>query len=130
MTRTLIFETHATSLDNVAGLASGQFDAALSPRGESEARAMGERYEGVALAAVFASDLQRSYCTAELAFGGQGVPIFRDPRLRECDYGDLTRRSRTEVEGQRAEHVSIPFPGGESYEDIVRRMAEFIEEIR
>ncbi len=36
---TLIFETHATSLDNEAGLASGWFDTDLSAAGESQARA-------------------------------------------------------------------------------------------
>ena len=33
-----VFETHATSLDNDAGLASGWFDVALSVTGEAQAR--------------------------------------------------------------------------------------------
>ena len=32
--RRLVFETHATSLDNEAGLASGHADVELSPLGE------------------------------------------------------------------------------------------------
>lgn len=37
----LIFETHATSLDNEAGLASGWFDAGLSTTGEHQAQMLG-----------------------------------------------------------------------------------------
>jgi bisphosphoglycerate-dependent phosphoglycerate mutase len=39
----LVFETHATSVDNEAGLASGWFDAALSAKGEAQARSLGAR---------------------------------------------------------------------------------------
>jgi hypothetical protein len=35
----VLFETHATSIDNEAGLASGSFDVALSSVGEEQARA-------------------------------------------------------------------------------------------
>src|SRR5215510_13708480 len=87
----LVFESHATSLDNEAGLASGWFDVALSATGEEQARTLGARRRDDHLAVVFCSDLSRSYRTAEIAFGDRSLPIIRDARLRECDYGDLTR---------------------------------------
>src|SRR5262245_59713733 len=113
-TLTLVYETHATSLDNEAGVASGWFDVGLSPTGEEQARVLGVRRGGDDLAAVFCSDLTRSYRTAEIAFADRALPIVRDPRLRECDYGALTRSVMSEVERRRPTHVSIPFPGGES----------------
>jgi hypothetical protein len=39
----LVFETHATSVDNESGIASGWADAPLSPPGEEQARALGVR---------------------------------------------------------------------------------------
>jgi hypothetical protein len=42
----------------------------------------------------------------------------RDARLRECDYGRLTRGSIREIEAQRAAHITIPFPDGESYQQV------------
>ena len=54
----LVFETHATSLDNEAGLASGWFDVSLSEKGEVQARALGERRRADNLSAVFCSDLR------------------------------------------------------------------------
>ena len=68
----IIFETHATSLDNEAGLASGWFDVDLSPLGRQQARALGARYAGVPLGAIHTSDLRRAWRTAELAFAPHG----------------------------------------------------------
>lgn len=42
---TVIFEAHATSLDNEAHLSSGQYDVALSLLGEKQAKELGESYE-------------------------------------------------------------------------------------
>jgi phosphoserine phosphatase len=66
---TIIFEAHGTTFDNEAHLASGHNDVALSPLGENQARELGERYKDIHFDAIFCSDLQRSYKTAEIAFG-------------------------------------------------------------
>jgi broad specificity phosphatase PhoE len=128
MVETLIFETHATSLDNEAGLASGWFDADLSPRGEREALELGLRHAASGVSVVYVSDLWRSWKTAHLAFGDR-VPIVRDFRLRECDYGELTRRSQADIERVRAQSVTVPFPGGESYRDVADRVRGCLEEL-
>ena len=101
----LIFETHATSVDNEAGVASGWADVALSPAGIEQARALGVRRAGETLAAVFCSDLERAWNTAAIAFGARGLPIVRDARLRECDYGALTQRPTAEIEMERAGRI-------------------------
>jgi broad specificity phosphatase PhoE len=125
---TLVFETHATSVDNEAGLASGWFDVALSDTGEQQARTLGARRRDDHLAAVFCSDLTRSFRTAEIAFADRLLPITRDTRLRECNYGDLTRRPMPEIEQRRAEHLLDPFPNGESYQQVVDRVSGWLSE--
>jgi broad specificity phosphatase PhoE len=124
----VVFETHSTSLDNEAGLASGWFDADLSAIGEAQARALGTRRRDDRLATVFCSDLSRSFRTAEIAFGDRGVPIVRDARLRECHYGDLTRRPAAEIELRRTQHLLRPFPNGESYQQVVDRVSAWLDE--
>jgi broad specificity phosphatase PhoE len=124
----LVFETHATSLDNEAGLASGWFDVALSPTGEKQARLLGARRRDDDFAAVFCSDLIRAFRTAEIAFGDHPLPIVRDARLRECDYGSLTRHPISEIEERRVLHVSTPVPNGESYEQVVERVSSWLTE--
>ena len=74
----LVFETHATSLDNEVGLASDWFEVALSTTGEEQARTLGGRRRDDQVALVFCSDLSRSFRTAEIAFGGRSLPIVRD----------------------------------------------------
>jgi broad specificity phosphatase PhoE len=124
----LVFETHATSLDNETGLASGWFDVALSPLGEEQARMLGARRRNDHLAAIFCSDLSRSFRTAEIAFGDRSLPIIRDARLRECNYGDLTRRATSEIEQRRPLHLVDPFPNGESYQQVVSRVSGWLSE--
>ena len=125
-TTLLIFETHSTSVDNEAGLASGWYDCSLSVAGETQARELGERYGEIGI--VLCSDLQRSYRTAELGFAGRDVKIVRDRRLRECDYGEYTRYSAEKLNEIRAQHVDRPFPGGESYAQSVQRNLDVIQE--
>jgi broad specificity phosphatase PhoE len=124
----LVFESHATGLDNEAGLASGWFDVALSATGEEQARMLGARRRNDQLGVVFCSDLSRSFRTAEIAFGHRALPIVRDARLRECDYGDLTRRPTSEIEQRRRLHLVDPFPNGESYVQVVDRVSGWLNE--
>ena len=125
----LIFETHATTLDNEVCLASGWFDVSLSAVGEQQARMLGDRRRDDHLAVVFCSDLTRSFRTGEIAFGDRLFPIVRDARLRECDYGDLTRRPTSEIEQRRLQHLVDPFPNGESYQQVVVRVSGWLGEV-
>ena len=122
---TIIFETHSTSLDNEKQLSSGWNDIKLSSLGEKQAQDLGKRRKNEAFEAIFCSDLQRSYKTAEIAFGRK-FPIIKDKRLRECDYGDLTQHPSDEVESLKISHISQPFPNGESYEQTSQRMKDFL----
>lgn len=126
---TVLFETHATSLDNEAGLASGWYDVDLSPAGETQARALGDRYRTHQLDVILCSDLRRSFRTAEIAFADRAIPLIRDARLRECNYGVLTRHATSEVESQRPARIRRPFPGGESYDEVTERVASCLDDI-
>ncbi|MEK7590880.1 MAG: histidine phosphatase family protein, partial [Patescibacteria group bacterium] len=122
---TIIFEAHATTVDNEADLASGWNDPELSEHGMREAREMGMRYAENAPAAVFCSDLERARRTAGIAFG-TSVPIITDPRLREINYGTYTGLSSRKLQPLKQRHIRIPFPGGESYLESTERMRTFL----
>jgi broad specificity phosphatase PhoE len=123
----IYFESHATSIDNEAGIASGHADPPLSSTGEQQATEISARYQS--LSRVWCSDLQRSYRTGEIAFSGT-VPIGRDARLRECNFGDMTRAPSVDIEAARAGYVDTPYPNGESYRDVCRRVESFLKELR
>ena len=126
---TIFYESHATSVDNVARHASGHDDVPLHQTGQAQARKMGVRYAATEIDAIFCSDLQRSYRTAEIAFSGRAIPIIKDRRLRELDYGDWTGVPMETVLAARDQRVTIPFPSGESYAHAAARMRAFLTDL-
>jgi alpha-ribazole phosphatase/probable phosphoglycerate mutase len=129
VTVTIVYETHATTIDNENGIATGGLPGELSPLGREQAAELGARRRDDGLAAVFTSDLHRSLRTAEIAFAGHPLGIRPDPRLRECDYGHLNGMPVEHLTGRRAAHVSTPWPDGESYHDVVARTASFLHDL-
>ena len=127
MTVDVVFETHATSEDNEAGIATGWLPGRLSAAGREQARELGARRRDDGLAIVFTSDLARAVETAQIAFVGAG-PVIADPRLRECDYGELN--GTPEPIHDRAGDVDVPYPGGESWRQAVERVSDFLLEVR
>ncbi|MFI7447248.1 histidine phosphatase family protein [Nonomuraea sp. NPDC049714] len=122
----LIYETHATTVDNETGIATGWLPGELSAAGREQAAELGERRRGVDV--VYSSDLRRAVQTARIAFGAAGE-IRLDARLRECDYGIYNGRPVSEVHALRRRHIDTPWPGGQSYRHVVGETAAFLEDV-
>jgi broad specificity phosphatase PhoE len=129
MTVEIVYETHSISVDNERGFATGWLDGELSERGRELAVELGRRRRDDGLAVVFSSDLRRAVETAELAFEGSGLPVRLDPRLRECNYGELNGAAVARIEAERARRIDEPYPAGESYRDCVVRMRDFLDDL-
>ncbi|WP_031519189.1 histidine phosphatase family protein [Streptomyces sp. NRRL F-5123] len=125
----LVYETHTLTTDNEAGISTGWLPGQLSAEGVREALDLGERRRGEDIAAVFTSDLHRSVETARIAFPGGRPPIHQDVRLRECDYGDLNGSPSHLVDAQRARRINTPFPGGQSYRQVLAATDSFLREL-
>lgn len=125
----LVYETHSTSTDNEAGIATGWLPGQLSAAGRQQARELGARRRDDGVAVVFTSDLRRAMQTAQIAFGGSGILVHQDVRLRECNYGTLNSAPVATVAAQRRSRIHEPFPGGESYDQVVDRTAGFLADI-
>jgi broad specificity phosphatase PhoE len=125
----LVYETHSISVDNERGIATGWLPGALSEAGRQSARELGERRRDDGIAAVFTSDLRRAVETAEIAFAGSPIPVHQDARLRECDYGELNGAPAERVTATRLDRIDVPFPGGESYSDVVARTRDFLGDL-
>jgi broad specificity phosphatase PhoE len=125
----IVYETHALSVDNERGFGTGWLDGELSAKGRELARELGERRRRDGISAVFTSDLARAVETAEIAFAGSGIPIHRDWRLRECNYGALNGASLARFEGEPPNRIDTPYPEGESYRQVVARVDEFLADL-
>lgn len=119
----IIYFVHGTTTDNEEGRATGQRHGELSPPGIRQTRALARQVEDRTFDAVYCSDLRRAMDSAALAFGDDH-PLLQDARLREIDYGDLTGKKKT---WDLKTFIDTPYPGGESYRDVERRMAAFLE---
>jgi len=128
MTITLVYETHSMTLDNEAGRATGWLPGELSEEGLRQAVALGRRRRDDGLDLVITSDLARAVETTRVALANSGIPVREDARLRECNYGDLNGRPVEQLRPWAAYFWS-PFPGGESYYDVVDRTADLLEEL-
>lgn len=124
----IVYETHSTTTDNESGLATGRLPGRLSALGRSQAAELGRRRRDDGLAAVFVSDLARAVETARIAFDGSGIPVHQDPRLRECDYGELNGAPVARL-APRRRWIDRPYPGGQSYRQVVEATRGFLREL-
>ena len=63
------------------------------------------------------------------ADGGTDMPILYDWRLRECDFGTRNGSIATEVKVDRLDYCDRPYPGGESHDQAIARVARFLADL-
>ncbi len=129
MSTDIVFETHSISEDNERGIATGWLAGRLSERGRRLAEELGKRRCHDGIAVVFTSDLRRAVETAEIAFAGIGIARIEDARLRECNYGQWNGMPVAQLDASRLLHIDDPFPDGESYRQVVARVASFLTDL-
>ena len=127
MTIDITYFVHGTTTDNEQHISSGWKDVELSELGIQQSKDLTEKTKDKKFDVVFCSNLKRTQDSAKLTWEGI-YPIILDARLRECNYGKLNGASSDIVEPmQEEECIDKPFPEGESYEDVKKRMADFLE---
>lgn len=90
----LVLIRHGETAWNEAGLYQGHLDSPLTPRGEAQARAVGEALSTERFAAFYSSDLGRAQRTAAIISNRIGQRFLTDPRLREQHYGLIQGHSQ------------------------------------
>jgi len=120
-------ESHCTTIDNEAKRASGWNDIDLSEKGRQQSLELVDRCRSRNLSAIFCSDLQRAVKSGVPTASELHLPLFPDKRLRECNYGDFTLKAKKVVELERPKRIKVPFPNGESYQQCMKRMKNFLE---
>ena len=90
---------------------------------------LGERRRSDGISVVLTSDLRRAAETAEIAFAGTAVPILRDWRLRECNYGEGNGMPAARLHTDKSAYLDQTYPGGESWRQAVRRCASVVDDV-
>jgi len=125
----ITYFVHGTTTDNEEGISSGWKDVALSELGVRQSEELREKTKGKTFDVVFCSDLKRAFDSATITWG-DSCRIIQDPRLRECDYGDLNGAASDVVEPLQERAVVVPMPNGESYEMVKARVASFLADLK
>lgn len=121
----IIYFVHGTTIDNQKNISSGWSDTELSDLGKEQSIKLKEQIKGKKFEMIFCSDLKRAVESAKLTFEGE-VPIIVDSRLRECNYGQFNGKDSEIVEPLQEKFIYEKFPEGESYEDVKKRVTDFV----
>jgi glycyl-tRNA synthetase len=121
----ITYFVHGTTLDNEKDISSGWKDVELSEKGIRQSNELPKQIGNKKFDAIFSSDLKRAVRSAEISFGKKYL-VIQDKRLRECDYGDFNGKASSVVEPMQEKSIQTRFPNGESYGDVKKRIAEFL----
>lgn len=125
----ITYFVHGTTTDNEQDLATGWLPGELSEVGKEQAKVLGEQVADKQFDVVFCSDLKRAIESAELGFGDK-YEIIQDERLRECNYGDMNGSLASSFKDNMEDYVDVPFPNGESYDEVEARLRSFVDMLR
>lgn len=122
----IIYFVHGTTYDNVSGKCSGWKQVELNDLGKEQAKNLGNITRGLDFDVIFTSDLIRAIDSADIAW--PHCQKIRDERLRECNYGIFDGKSKELVIYE--EHINKKFPGGESLQDVEKRIQDFVKFVK
>jgi probable phosphoglycerate mutase len=126
----ILLARHGETPWNAEGRYQGQEDIALSPVGEAQARALGERLRDVRIDRAVASPLKRAFRTAELALGETRRDLLvTDPGLMEIAHGEWEGLLASEIRARDGERLhawrhaphEVLMPQGESLQHVLDR---------
>ena len=126
----ILLARHGETPWNAEGRYQGQIDIPLSPVGESQARALGERLKDVRIDRAVASPLSRAQRTARFALGpAREAMLTLDADLQEIAHGEWEGLLASEIHDKdparlrawREEPDTVLMPGGESLRQVLDR---------
>lgn len=126
----ILLARHGETPWNAEGRYQGQIDIPLSPVGQSQARALGERLRDVSITHAIASPLSRARDTARFALGDARADMLTlDPDFREIAHGEwegllaseINDKDQIRLRAWRDEPDTVMMPGGESLRLVLER---------
>ena len=131
---------HGETAWNVDTRIQGQLDIALNDQGRWQAQRLGQALADEPLAAVYSSDLQRAWETAQALaapHSGRDLRVQAEVGLRERHFGDLQGRTWAEIETQWPEQARqwrsrVPDwapDGGESLRALRERVSACVQRL-
>lgn len=89
---------HGETTWNVDARIQGHLDIPLSANGRWQAERLAHALRHEPITAIYASDLNRAWETAQYVGQSQGLPVIKEIGLRERDFGDFEGKTFAEIE--------------------------------
>ena len=132
----VIVARHGQTDYNVQKRLCGNSDnARLTELGKKHARKLCDILKDEAIGAIYCSDLTRAVTTAEFLSKEYGMPLTRDSRIREMDFGifegttDEERKISPYWHWRERDKFNYKIPEGESYRGVLERVEPFVNEV-
>lgn len=130
---------HGVTDQNKKRCLQGRSDIELNEYGRELARKTAEGLKDVEFDMIFTSPLKRARETAEIIRRERNIPVINEERLIEIGFGDYEGLSfgketynipdsKFMYFFERPELYQVP-PAGESFEEVIKRTGEFLEEL-
>jgi alpha-ribazole phosphatase len=133
----LMLVRHGETEWNVQRRYQGQSDVPLSKLGQRQAKHIAERLVDQKIDAIYASDLQRAWQTAQAIAKKNNLAVFSEPRLRELKFGVLEGLTFEEAENQYPEMIASWLQdfnntpdGGEKIDEFNTRVVSLLDDLR
>lgn len=107
----------------------------LAERGHTQANEVAQRLEGLEIAALYSSPMERAQETAAPTAALLGLEVGSEEGLIECDFGEWTGRRLSELnklpEWKEVQHSpsTFRFPGGESFVEMQDRIVAAVSSL-
>ena len=137
---TIYIFRHGQTKDNANFIFSGARESKLTKEGKKQAEVLAEKLKNIKFDRLISSPQVRAVETMKIVVSknkfSKDLPIEIDNRLRERSYGDLTGKSKMDIQLKDPEKLMkirrsydyIP-PNGESIEMVCKRVADFCDEL-
>ncbi|MDQ7055814.1 MAG: histidine phosphatase family protein [Persephonella sp.] len=133
----IILIRHGESEFNAKRIVQGHIDTDLTPAGVVQARLAGEYLKNFCIQKIISSDLRRAYRTATIIGDVLNLPVEKDYRIREMNFGEWEGRSyesifKTDYETFHRwlqNPVACPLPSQEEITVFENRIRSFYQDL-
>lgn len=131
----MYFLRHGETDGNKEKILQGRIDNPLNENGKSQAMNARNEIDEIVFDDVYTSPLRRAVETAMIASGHEEEEIIKDERLVEISFGDMEGRVVSKDNEKMVNFFMHPelyevVDNGESYESLLDRIGEFLNEMR
>jgi alpha-ribazole phosphatase len=119
------------------GCCVGQLDIQLTDQARQDIEQLAQQWPCVLPTRIVCSDLSRTHCTASILATAMALPIKRDARLRELNFGTWEGRRWDSIYQEAPllmdkwgqDWLNTAPPGGENVRQLAKRVSECFDEI-